>query len=323
MKKNRHYPSHPPMAQRTDIPPSVGQGEVKVEKLSSGLQLMVVNFMFKQSAQFRRDSSGFTVGIGFCLKNGYISRHSCFDNPISAKTNASGFFHYPELTDWTMKVDRGPLHNVFVLMNKNTLHKLVGDDESYFPFLEKLETNRPFLTTDFTTPEMNLVLSQIASCPYIGSAGRLYTESKVVELLVLKLEQLRLGNHSLPKTNSLRPVDIECVRHAVDVLVKDLENPPNLAALARSVGLSRSKLHRCFGEVYGISPFDYLRNFRLQTAMNLLREGEANVTEAAFSVGYTNLSHFAKTFKSTFGILPSDILSHSIPVSDHLKRFGS
>jgi AraC-like DNA-binding protein len=101
------------------------------------------------------------------------------------------------------------------------------------------------------------------------------------------------------------------VHHAADVLVANLENPPDMTLLARSVGLSRSKLHRCFRQAYGVSPFEYLRNHRLQTAMLLLQGGEVNVTEAALTVGYTNLSYFAKAFKAMFGVAPGGLLQYS------------
>ena len=42
--------------------------------------------------------------------------------------------------------------------------------------------------------------------------------------------------------------------------------------------------------------------------MHLLQAGEINVTEAALRVGYANLSHFAKAFKSMFGVSPKELL---------------
>ncbi len=80
--------------------------------------------------------------------------------------------------------------------------------------------------------------------------------------------------------------------------MNNLDNPPDTMELARSVGLSRAKLHRCFRRVHGVSPFEYLRNHRLRTAMMLLQSGKINVTEAALSVGYANLSYFSKAFKA-------------------------
>lgn len=45
-----------------------------------------------------------------------------------------------------------------------------------------------------------------------------------------------------------------------------------------------------------------------QTASLLLQEGDINVTQAALSVGYTNLSNFANAFKARFGMTPGEFL---------------
>jgi len=43
---------------------------------------------------------------------------------------------------------------------------------------------------------------------------------------------------------------------------------------------------------------------RLEKAFALLEQGEHNVSESAFAVGYTNVSHFSEAFQKRFGILP-------------------
>ncbi|PIE48222.1 MAG: AraC family transcriptional regulator, partial [Gammaproteobacteria bacterium] len=73
--------------------------------------------------------------------------------------------------------------------------------------------------------------------------------------------------------------------------------------LAANAGVCRSKLHKCFKQVYGLTPFDYARDKRLEKAKQMLRQGE-NVTQTAFQLGYSSPSHFAKAFKEHFGYLP-------------------
>ncbi|WP_320044286.1 helix-turn-helix transcriptional regulator [uncultured Desulfobacter sp.] len=88
-----------------------------------------------------------------------------------------------------------------------------------------------------------------------------------------------------------------------------------MAELARSVGMCRTKLYDCFRVVYGITPFDYLRNKRLETAVKLLNEGKTNVTQASYAVGYASISHFSKTFKEHFGFSPGKHLKDSLTLT--------
>lgn len=134
-------------------------------------------------------------------------------------------------------------------------------------------------------------------------------------LLSHKLEQLDpvAAYHGAAINSS----DTERVHQAARLLISDLENPPNIMTLANSVGLNRDKLHRCFRQVFGLSPFEYLRNQRMQTAMLLLQDGEVNVTQAAIMVGYANMSYFTKSFKSMFGINPGQLRNTSRVAPPH------
>ena len=186
-----------------------------------------------------------------------------------------------------------------------------GDEDYFSPVIKSLGKKRFNRMMHPTTALMRAVLYQILHCPYFGKAKHIYLESKAMELLSHKLAQLHPS--FIRPGNELKHSDYDRIIHAAEVLVNNLGNPPDTTELARSVGLSRAKLHRCFRRVYGVSPFEYLRNHRLQTAMLLLQRGEINVTEAASSVGYANLSYFAKAFKSMFGVTPGELLRHSTP----------
>ena len=66
------------------------------------------------------------------------------------------------------------------------------------------------------------------------------------------------------------------------------------------------KLKQGFRELFGKTPFAYLRNHRLETAQNLLLENDMGVLAVASAVGHANSSHFAAAFKQKLGISPKD-----------------
>lgn len=75
--------------------------------------------------------------------------------------------------------------------------------------------------------------------------------------------------------------------------------------LAQKVNMSRSSFYRKITALTGMSPNDYLKNFRLNIAAQLLRDG-CRVSEVADRVGFTSSSYLAKCFKAKFGMLPSE-----------------
>jgi AraC-like DNA-binding protein len=80
----------------------------------------------------------------------------------------------------------------------------------------------------------------------------------------------------------------------------------DLHTLARHVGCAPHYLSRLFRQHSGKTLSQKLREIRIDRAASLLRDGQCNVTEAAFEVGYNSLSHFTKAFVTEKGQRPSD-----------------
>ncbi|WP_321491815.1 AraC family transcriptional regulator [uncultured Desulfobacter sp.] len=164
-----------------------------------------------------------------------------------------------------------------------------------------------------------MTLGQILDCPYQGFFKRLYLESKGLELVTHTLARLMPSKAQAKKIFSLRPQDIERVQYAWELVRQDLQNPPKLLDLARTVGLPHPKLNYGFRKIYGTTIFDYLRQARLKKARLLLSEGRMNVTEAAYAVGYSNLSHFSRSFKDYHGTAPGIFLRKTLQIADEIK----
>jgi AraC-like DNA-binding protein len=80
--------------------------------------------------------------------------------------------------------------------------------------------------------------------------------------------------------------------------------------LAETVYLSPSRLMHLFSEQIGIPIRKYILWQRLRAALLKLANGE-NITEAAYSAGFTDSPHMNRAFKSNFGITPSKIFKNS------------
>ncbi|MGQ1946704.1 two-component regulator propeller domain-containing protein [Geofilum sp. OHC36d9] len=72
-----------------------------------------------------------------------------------------------------------------------------------------------------------------------------------------------------------------------------------------SLGMGRSKFYDKMKGLTGFSPIDFVKEYRLNKAMELLRSGRYNVSEASFMSGFSDPGYFSKCFKERFGMLPS------------------
>ena len=150
------------------------------------------------------------------------------------------------------------------------------------------------------TPAMRSALMQILHCPFQGKTKQIYLESKCLELITLKLEQLKQTR----QLSSLKPDDIDLIHLAKAILTANFENPPSLIELARQVGLNDCTLKRGFREVFGTTAFGYLHNYRLEQARQLLQEHRFNVSEIARMVGFASYTSLSKGFRKKYGISP-------------------
>jgi AraC-like DNA-binding protein len=201
------------------------------------------------------------------------------------------------------------LRNLCIMVDPAFLETHLRDTSGQTPpaFKAMLEREeQPYIHKSVNTPAMKIILEQIRTCPLQGSLKRVYLEGKMMELLALRLEQL-MEEPPRQTAASLKAPDAERVREAERILMQDIAEPPSLAELARRSGLNSKKLKYGFKEVFGATVFNYLRKARLEQARRLLSDKKVSVTEAAYSVGYSSLSHFSKIFKEEFGVYPGSL----------------
>ena len=77
--------------------------------------------------------------------------------------------------------------------------------------------------------------------------------------------------------------------------------------LGSALNMSRSQLHRKLTALTSQSTGEFIRYMRLHRAKDLLERGAGTVAEIAFSVGFSDPSHFSRRFHRQFGVTPSDL----------------
>jgi len=86
----------------------------------------------------------------------------------------------------------------------------------------------------------------------------------------------------------------------------------NVEVLTKEVGISRAQLHRKMKEMTGLPISEFIRNIRLEQAVRLLKEQKINVTQVAYTVGFSNLAHFSTVFRKQFGVSPTEYIEQNM-----------
>ncbi len=138
-----------------------------------------------------------------------------------------------------------------------------------------------------------------------SNAGSGLVVSKLSELLFV--ETLRRYITSLPsdRTGWLAGARDPAIGHALALLHKEPARPWTVSSLARSAGLSRTRLAERFRHFLRESPIAYLTKWRLKLAAEMLQSSERSVAEVAVAVGYASEASFNRAFKRAFATPPA------------------
>ena len=101
--------------------------------------------------------------------------------------------------------------------------------------------------------------------------------------------------------------DDQLLTRVVKVINEHIDDPNlNVELIADKVGISRVHFYRKMKELTGQSPRDFLKSIRLKEAARLLTEKHYDITTVCVETGFKNLSSFSTSFKSVYGVSPTE-----------------
>jgi AraC family transcriptional regulator len=192
----------------------------------------------------------------------------------------------------------GPVDVVQLYLPHATLERVAGEADKSSPGQLLERTGHPDPITS------RLLVSAADVLDGNGSLDALFRQ-QLTELLATRLLVAHAGAPTTiqPVTGGLSPT---ALRRAIERLRSDSDADVSLAALASDAGLSRFHFCRAFKESTGLSPHVWLRQHRLEQAMNMLRDTDASIVSVAAALGYASQTAFAAAFRRLTGETPSN-----------------
>jgi len=108
------------------------------------------------------------------------------------------------------------------------------------------------------------------------------------------------------KRGWLRAIFDSRIGAALKSVHENLNYPWTVESLADKAGMSRSAFAAQFKELLGQTPLEYVTDWRMQKATQLLREQDKKLIDVAQSVGYESDAAFSRAFKRIVGITPGE-----------------
>jgi AraC-like DNA-binding protein len=99
---------------------------------------------------------------------------------------------------------------------------------------------------------------------------------------------------------------------ALSAIHDSVNTPWTVESLAEAAGMSRSAFAARFKEILGQTPLEYVTEWRMQKAMQLLQQRDKKLIDVARSVGYESDAAFSKAFKRVVGANPGEYLKRTL-----------
>lgn len=155
--------------------------------------------------------------------------------------------------------------------------------------------------------------------PVYGDALRLFEEidgawsaREVGYELVIKAALLRLMALLLPycvessKVPTIQTEHAFKLKTALEYIGAHYTENISIADVASACYFSEYHFMRFFKKYVGMSCFDYIKNYRLEKAVELMKGGEMSILDASLAAGFHNLSYFYREFKAKYGMTPKE-----------------
>lgn len=130
--------------------------------------------------------------------------------------------------------------------------------------------------------------------------GMLYNRAKLRYYFVNNLDKIN-------KKTGFENKDQEFIVRINSIIEENIEEDGfNVESLAGLLFISRVQLYRKMKAILGVSINDYIQDFKLQHAKNLLNNTSFNISEIAYKSGFSSPGYFSTVFKNKYGISPKE-----------------
>lgn len=131
----------------------------------------------------------------------------------------------------------------------------------------------------------------------------LIRSSKMLQVAFRREENVSLESLTYPSADK---IFLEAIINSIEL---HLEEPEfDLERLSTEMSMSKSTLYRKIKSMTGMTPLEFVRNIKMKRACMMLLSRTKNISEVAYSLGFSSPKYFTKCFKEEFDVTPSEYL---------------
>jgi AraC-like DNA-binding protein len=263
--------------------------EVDVEAMSS--PTYSIKYALKGTEHYFLNGRRVSVGAGKFL---VVNKEQPFGTHFKSARNVTGM---------CLHLEKTYLHNVYLQLTQTPAWLLDHPSEAFgeLHFQELVSSDKENDLGSFLQkllPKLDITAKKLhveEEDFFFQLASQLLLSQKVAEAQTASLQVQK----SSTKKELLHRLAV-----AREVIEQEMEGCLDITTLSQKSSLSASHLFRCFKQVYGLSPYQFHLQQRLQKAASLIRSEDLTASEVSYRCGFADLPSFSKAFKKFYGIAP-------------------
>lgn len=265
----------------------------------------------ERDIDFYMQGSQSMIEINFSVSSDTIFEIEGFSEPLELGPNQHNIIYHPDAVYRSTNRTGNNQELVSIMVAPSFLEKYIPRQQEFSSLLDSLEKEKAGLLSEHNLPitaEMHILLKEMQESKFSPQFRRMHIEAKVIELLMLQMEQFFGCSGEQPARYNLDRQEYERMQQAKQIIECNLSNPCSLIDLAHQIGTNEFNLKKAFKQVYGTTVYGYLTKVRMQEAKRQLLSGELNVNEVALNMGYSDATNFIAAFRKHFGFTPGKII---------------
>lgn len=282
---------------RINIPAQFGQGYLQAYNFNPGLRMMVRDYQLKRKIPIKKSGPN-------CFTESVILLFQHISPTVAERDKLSPSIQiFPEHIDAeALFPDITVSRSIAIAVKVAYLKEFLKGDLVNEILAAITQPGQTFLFDVLLPTSIEKVTKEMLQTDVPVSLRNFYFKVKAEELICLLFAEL-LKRENTPVA-SLSIADMQTIYKIRDGLLLRLNVAPDVSALALKANWSKSKLTRLFKQTFGTGIFQYYQALRMQEAARLLKAKKLSVSEVGYEIGFTNLSHFTRTFEKHIGMKP-------------------
>ncbi len=285
------------------LPENMGNGYIRSFNTGKLIKMMVHQYELKKDVTLK--IAGAKTGkdiITFSFRNIFFEHGKAKNSGWNAKLMPSVLLSSGDIDFEIFTPAKTKINTIIISVHIDLLKDLLNPATGNTLLQNIITKNEPYLYEEIISPEIQVVAAKILEANVHEKLHDFYFKLKAEELIYLFFVELL--KREQVQHYPLNVSDVKMMYSIRDKIITDLSIPPNMSELTLFSSMSESKMSRLFKQIFGNSIYNYYQTLRMKKAAYLMKEKNLSVSEAGYSLGFTNLSHFTRLFEKHMGLKP-------------------